>query len=127
MNIKELKIEYPMAPTEKMKDSGIFGTFALSIVTDIGVLATLRELTIRKNGTTGELFIAVPSRAVEKNGEKKYYSYFNLYPGLPNRDELMKGLLDKARQAINGASNVKKNTTPSNPVKTNSTAEVDPF
>lgn len=113
MKITEYKIEHARTPTENQKNVGIFGTFSLTIETDEGPLVTLKELTLRKT-KEGSAYIGVPYRAGEKkdgNDKTTKYYYYILFPNAKDKDELMKPIMAKAREAIAAAGSSKSNTT----------------
>ena len=121
MKITEYKIEHARTPTENQKNVGIYGTFSLTIETDEGPLATFKELTLRKT-KEGNAYIGVPYRAGEKkdgNDKTTKYYYYILFPNAKNKDEMMKPIMAKARQAIEAAGSAKpsssSNTTNNKP------------
>lgn len=81
----QIKILDVLTPTEKQKNSGIYGTVNLGIEHDGVMIARLSGITVRKSGQ-GSMFLSEPSYSVGDGENKKWYKHYNLYPG-PRGDE----------------------------------------
>jgi hypothetical protein len=123
-----IKIHAVYPGTEKQVAKGIHGTVNLNIVDDNDVIVTsLSGIMIRKNGQTGDYFLAAPSYTAgnDDQGKPRYRNHYRLFP-LGSDDEMnarqKERMAELTREVVRTLQEQSSKGTPSTPPKTTSTA-----
>jgi len=126
-----IQIQKVSPPTAKQRESNIFGSCNLLIISEEGTpMAYLNNITIRLNSKTNTKFLAPPSFKYDaKDGTTKHMNYYSLLP-LGNDESQHEAQRESLRaltaEVIQYAENGGLNNTPRKPQQNTSTPVATP-